>query len=290
MIVNILNESKQGIGGGWTFRENLIDGFKKIGVQVSEKWEGADIVLIPSSSMVTKETFHLVSDSGKKIVLRIDNIPRNSRNRNTGTTRLQGYVEKAHGVIYQSEWAKTFVGDWLKKEGEIIYNGINLDIFKPDGALINFSKIGSPVYLYSRFNRDETKHFDVAHYEFQMISRKNPEAVLILVGQFSPELRETNFDFFNGEKIKYLGVLPSGEDMARVYRGCDYIFATYFNDCYSNTYCEALCCGLEMVEEDLSGGTMELIANWKLKGRKFFSHLRMASQYRDYLKGVLDAK
>jgi glycosyltransferase involved in cell wall biosynthesis len=55
--------------------------------------------------------------------------------------------------------------------------------------------------------------------------------------------------------------------MADIYRASDYMFAVYENDCYSNTYLEALACGVELIEVNMTGGTPELLENWKKVGR-----------------------
>src|SRR3990167_11512107 len=107
MKVKLLSESKQAIGGGFSFIGNFKTGALNVeGIETVEDWESSDIVLIPSSSMVSKEMVRRVKDAGKKIVLRIDNIPRNSRNRNTGTSHLKLFSELADLVIYQSRWAR----------------------------------------------------------------------------------------------------------------------------------------------------------------------------------------
>ena len=115
--------------------------------------------------------------------------------------------------------------------------------------------------MYSRFNRDETKNWEVAWYKFQLIARANPDAKLIIVGKFSPEQMEYNFDFFRGEKVDYRGVIQDPVIMASIMRGCKYLMATYYNDCYSNTYQEALACGMTLYQPDLSGGATDLIKN-----------------------------
>jgi glycosyltransferase involved in cell wall biosynthesis len=261
MKIAILNESKQGIGGGWSFIANLTKGLKEIGVFLSAPDE-ADIVLIPSATMTSRDRVNELKAKGKKIVLRLDNIPRNSRNRGAGTTRLFDIAQVADKVIYQSRWAKEYLQPFLKRDGTIIYNGIDTNIFKPEGAAKDFVHTRNlyPVYLYSRFNRDETKGWERAWYDFQMIARQNPRAKLIIVGQFSDELKAYNFDFYNKEIIEYFGVVNTPEEMAKVYRGCHVLLAPYFNDCYSNTIQEAIACGLD-IRAELSGGTPELLHN-----------------------------
>jgi len=258
MRVHLLNESKQSIGGGWTFIGNFERAAHKSDIKLTPAWRDAEIILIPSSSMVTKETIREIEDAKIPYVLRIDNVPRNSRNRNTGTPRLLSFAHGAKALVYQSEWARDYIGPFLKRNGDVIYNGIDTTVFNPEGPRENF--VGKPTVLYCRFNRDETKSWERAQFRFQMIARKQSFASFVIVGQFSQELIEANFDFFMGEKISYLGVIDNSDRMAAVMRGCNLLLAPYYNDAYSNTIQEALACGLE-IEFDNSGGTPELIKN-----------------------------
>lgn len=261
MIVAIPSDSKQEIGGGFTFRRNLIkalNGMYDSEVQVIDDVRQADVVLLTSSSMITPETVKMATDLSKKIVLRVDNVPRNSRNRNTGTSRLQRYAELSTAVVYQSNWAKEYLRGFLKKDGQIIYNGVDTSIFKKEGDQYHF---GYPVYLYSRFNRDETKRWEEAWFKYQMIHKRYPKSKLMITGNFSPEQVEYNFDFFNGEQVEYLGIIDDPKEMAKIYRSCQFFLATYYNDAYSNTYCEALACGMQLYEPSLTGGTPEILKN-----------------------------
>jgi glycosyltransferase involved in cell wall biosynthesis len=233
--------------------------------------------------MVTWDTVEKIKQQGVKLIVRLDNVPRNSRNRNTGTSRLKGFCDMADEVVWQCEWAKFYLQDFIKKEGVIIYNGVDTDIFKPDGAKIDFGN-RADTYLFSRFNRDENKRWEEAWYKFQLIFRDNPNAKLVLVGNFSPEQQEYNFDFFRGEKVEYRGIIESPEEMARIYRGCGHLFATYYIDCYSNTYQEALACGCELYQPDMSGGAPELIKNGVITLEK------MAKDYEALFLKIIDDK
>lgn len=277
MKVVIVCDSEQKLGGGFSFRRNLIKGLGESGVEVVGTIEEADIVLVPAPTMITRETFVKAKDLGKRIVLRLDNVPRNSRNRNTGTTRLLEFARASDAVVYQSMWARHFLEPYTGREGPIIYNGVDTDVFTKYGDKYDW---GSPVYLYSRFNRDETKRWEQAWYEYQMIQR-NEKAKLILVGNFSQEQIEYNFDFFMDEDFQYLGIVDNQEEMAKIYRSCQYLFATYYNDCYSNTYQEALACGCELYNPSMTGGTPELIKNGPI------SLSKMAKDYIELFESLL---
>jgi glycosyltransferase involved in cell wall biosynthesis len=279
-------DSNQGLGGGFTFRRNLEKGLIRIGHRVVSDMGEADIALISSPTMVTWDTVEQLKNRGMKIVIRLDNVPRNSRNRNTGTSRLIGMPKMADEVVWQSEWARFYLKDVIQREGVIIYNGVDTDIFNKEGERYDFGKKEN-VYLYSRYNRDENKRYEEIWYEYQLIQRDNPDAKLILVGNFSPEQQEYNFDFFRNERFEYLGVMNDAGEMAKIYRGCEYMFAPYFVDCYSNTYLEALMCGVKLHNINMSGGTPELIENFK-KGKEFNSLESMAKEYEKVFLSVLN--
>jgi glycosyltransferase involved in cell wall biosynthesis len=285
MKIALLNDSCQEIGGGWTFLGNLSKGLEKLGQTVVENPFEAQVALIPGATMVKRDTVQELKAKGVKVVLRIDNVPRNSRNRNTGTFRLKDFGEWADEVVWQCQWAKDYLIDFIKKEGVIIYNGIDTEIFKPEGARKEFK--GEPVYLYSRYNRDETKNWEVAWYEYQLIHRENPKALLVLVGKFSPELQEYNYDFFRGERVEALGIVNTAEEMAQIYRGCRYLLATYYNDCFSNTYLEALACGVELYHINMSGGTPEMLNLFIKYGVDYFKVERMAKDYVSLFETIL---
>lgn len=287
MKISLPVDSMQGLGGGFTFQRNLIKGLQLIGQEVVINPLEADIILICGVTMISKETFNMLKEKGKKIVVRLDNVPRNSRNRNTGTSRLKSYSEKADEVIWQSEWAKFYLEDFIGIEGKIVYNGTDLDIFKSEGKKIDFGASKENTYLFSRFSRDETKHWETAWYEYQLIQRENKEAKLIIVGKFSPENFEWDFDFFRGEKYEFLSTIINSEKMAEIYRSCGNLLATYYNDAFSNTYLEALCSGVKLYKPDMSGGTSEMIKLFNEKGRDYFSLERMAKDYLQVFNEVL---
>lgn len=261
---------------------NLGKGLEALGHQIVDSIPEAQVAVVSGVTMVKRDTVREVKERGVKLVTRIDNVPRNSRNRNSGTSRLKDFTQWADEVVYQCEWARYYLLDFLERKGIVIYNSVDEDIFKPEGASLSYDADGSsPIYLYSRFNRDETKNWEVAWYEYQLIHRDNPDAKLVLIGKFSPEHRQYNFDFYRGEKYELPRVVTSPEEMARVYRGCDYMLAPYYNDAFSNTYLEFLMTKNEnrLFNPDLSGGTAEMLDLWKKKGQEYFILERMAKEY-----------
>lgn len=274
------------MGGGWSFQDNLYNGLKDY---ITADYRQADIYFISSPSMVQRDEVEQAKKDGKKIVLRLDNAVRNSRNRNTGMSRMKDFAEWADLIIYQSNWAKDYLMPFLKRDGVVILNGTDTSVFKPG------SQPGNPnTVLYSRFNRDETKNYEAARYWFSRFAEANPDAGLIIVGQFGDEIRDANFDFYNGERFRYLGTLPKFE-MADLYRQCGKFLYTYFNDACSNTLIEALCSGCEVVGDKYyrkTGGAAEIMAVFESAGslekaRRFFSLERMALEYKEAMEALL---
>lgn len=261
MNIHLPAQSKQSLGGGWTFRRTFEKYALRAGVGITAA-DQADVILISGATMVSHEDVAKWKSEGKKIVLRVDNIPRNSRNRNTGTSRLHAFAGMADLVVYQSQWAKQYIGPFLsdvdKSHGPVILNGADPEIFYPGGP--KAAKKGSPQYMFCQFNRDETKQWHVAWYDYIMAQRQNPNAHLRLVGQFSPEHIEYNFDFFGGEKFEYVGVVETPEAMADLMRATDILLLPYFNDACSNTLIEARLCGVPQIVHNGTGGTAEIMA------------------------------
>lgn len=274
MNIFLANDSKQGLGGGWSFIRN----FKKAGElagHVFTEYDSSNIYFISGATMVNRESVETAKRDGKRIVLRVDNIPRNSRNRNTGTSRLYDFAQLADVVIYQSQWARSYISPFLKKDGPVILNGVDTEIFNRTGTSNKYD--GEPVYLYSRFNRDETKRWEEAWYRYQNVQQKYKNARLVIVGNFSEEQVAYNFDFFNNERFSYEGIIEDPKIMAQIYRGCGYFMMTYYNDACSNTLMEAMACGCVPVMVNLSGGTPEIL------DRGVVSIQEMFSEYERYL-------
>lgn len=268
-------------GGGWEFCRNFI---KAMAGNIVD-YDNADMFFIPSASMVSREDVQRAKDDGKKIVLRCDNIIRNSRNRNTGMSRMKDFADWANLVIFQSEFAEELLNPYLKTEqGKVIYNSVDESIFNEDNRID-----GKNRYYYGKHSSDETKNWEMARVAYQGLQEDLPDASLDLVGRFDGNLEEYNFDFYNGENYRYWGYITNAQAMANVYKQVDYFIYTYFNDACSNSLIEALMCGVRIYDPygmANTGGTPEILSNF-YKIPKFFELKRMGDDYKTALAGVL---
>lgn len=258
---------ERAIGGGWSFISN----FKRAMGENITGYAEADVFLIPSASMVQRADVEQAKADGKKIVLRVDNIIRNSRNRNTGMSRMRDMAVMADLVVFQSRFAFELLDPYLKAEHyTIIHNSVDEAVFNTEGRTE-----GRCRFLYAKYSSDETKNWEMARSAFQLIELEDKS--LTLVGRFEANLEQYGFDFYQGEKVSYKGLVDR-VGMAEIYKQSDFLLYSYFNDACSNTLIEALSCGLKIVDcygMLGTGGAPELMR----QEPEYFKLDRMADEY-----------
>lgn len=282
MKIHLAKYDPNGIGGGWSFARN----FAKIMKDNLSEYPEADIYFITSASMVSREEVIKAKQDGKKIVLRVDNIIKNSRNRNTGMTRMKDFAEWADLVVFQSNFAARLLNTYLEIpqnefKGTVILNSVDQDIFNVHGRQdIDTFRPDARRYLFSKYSSDPTKNWDIARISFQEI--KEPEKSLTLIGRFEGGVEEYNFDFYQDEKVNYLGMITDPNSIAQIYKNSDVFLYSYFQDACSQTLIEAISCGLEIHNcygMLSTGGAPEVMDRLKDRGRDYFSLARMGREY-----------
>lgn len=236
------NKSEQQMGGGWTFRSNLEMSLKDR-ITFVDNWQDCDIFLISSVTIVDKTEVHQAKAAGKKIVIRVDNMPRMSRNRRMHPhERMREFACMADRIVYQSKWSMNWIGSYIgfPEKSLIIYNGVDTKTFykKPE------NKKGYNIFLVIQYNRDENKRIPEALDMFTKEWLKDKRSKLIIIGRFSPEIVDANFDFFREEPYEYLGVIQNREELANAMRRADILLYPSYSDALPNTCTEAVACGL----------------------------------------------
>lgn len=262
------------IGGGWSFISNFI---KAMQGNITD-YNQADIFFIPSASMVSRDEVQQAKQDGKKIVLRCDNIIRNSRNRNTGMSRMKDFSDWADLVIFQSEFAEELLNPYLQTEQwKVIYNSVDERIFNDKNRIDGNSR-----YVYGKHSSDETKNWEMARVAYQKLQEDDEDATLNLFGRFDGNLQEYNFDFYNSEQYRYWGYITDPQVMANIYKQSDWFIYTYFNDACSNSLIEALMCGVQIYDPyqmSDTGGTREILERF-YKREGYFELKRMGDDYK----------
>ena len=274
MKIALPSYDTKAIGGGWSFISNFI---KAMQGNITD-YNQADIFFIPSASMVSRDEVQQAKQDGKKIVLRCDNIIRNSRNRNTGMSRMKDFSDWADLVIFQSEFAEELLNPYLQTEQwKVIYNSVDERIFNDKNRIDGNSR-----YVYGKHSSDETKNWEMARVAYQKLQEDDEDATLNLFGRFDGNLQEYNFDFYNGEQYRYWGYITDPQVMANIYKQSDWFIYTYFNDACSNSLIEALMCGVQIYDPyqmSDTGGTNEILERF-YKREGYFELKRMGDDYK----------
>lgn len=252
-------EREKSAGGGSTFLNNLSKALPQFGHQCFAIGD-YDVLLIAGASLCEREVLESAKRDGKPIVLRVDNILEDRKNKGKGMTKMREYADAADLIIYQSEWARKFLMPVIGKDGVVVHNGVDTSIFYPDKDAENKKIEDEHVFIYSKYSRGEGKHFEVVQQWWREHSLHRPQDTLLLVGTFADEYFQSAhpFEFHNGEKFLYLGVAKTQEQMADWFRLADCAVLPYFSDACSNTIIEAQACGLYVLY-DHSGGTPEIV-------------------------------
>jgi len=277
--IYIPNIQEGKIGGGWSFTRNFL-GLAKDYISTGPV---SSIFFITGATLVKRHEVEDARASGKKIVLRIDGVPEDSRNRGTGWPRLKDYAELADVVVFQSEFIRDTVGRLLGRTGPIIYNGVNTTIFK---NIKEERREDSILYVNYR-KSEQNKRVEEAIERFRYWKIDHPEGFMQFVGLFSKVIRDWNFwmlDYKRGKDWDYHGVAHTPIELAQIMQGHEYIAFPSFADPCPNTLIEAMSCGCKPLWINDYGGQVEIVKKWD---EIDWSRERMVSEYLDLMKGLL---
>lgn len=285
--VYLPNDSKSSIGGGWTFRNNLISGSSLVdGFEIVDSLDESNVSLIAGSTMIIRDTFKLIKDHGP-VVLRLDGFPEDWRNRGTGYSRMRDFYLGSDGVIVQSDYVDLSTLSYLQKMTGVrkpyrkIYNGVDTKVFRPVGECYDFG--GKKTFLYIGSRKDPNKRFEevIERYRREYVSGAT---ILLIAGTVPTEYREYGFGFYDmneGEDWQYLGLIHSPVEMAKIMRSVDEFWFPSFADPCPNVLIEALSCEVPVRLINPHGGQKEIYNNFQTID---WSLGRMARQYAEFLK------
>lgn len=250
---------KDKVGGGFSFVRNFLKGINGR-AEIVSRWEDCDVFFICGVTIANEGEIRAARLAGKKIVFRVDNVPRKSRNRrSTPHERMKEYAELSDVVVYQSEWAKWYC-EPLCGEGTVIYNGVDLEIFSPMKSVQNAHR-----YLFVYHGKNEQKQFWAAHQIFQREHRLFPkQSEFWFINDFGSELaglQDANYDFWNGEKFEHLPKISEPIEMADLMRMSKFLIYPAIADASPNVVLEARACGMEIIghPDKTVSGTAELL-------------------------------
>lgn len=256
MIIKVPSISRIDTGGGSSFMRNFKKGMERLGYKIVDGDQDYDVLFIAGATLCDRDTVNHAVENRKHIILRVDNILEDSRNRNGGMPKMIEYAQKASVIVFQTEWAKKLLKP-LIGDGAVIKNGVDTDIFYPRKEKKDWDNIR---IFYSKYSRGEGKNFNVVQYFWREYNLEKQDDILVLVGRFAKELQQINnpFEFHNQEVFEFHSTITDPKRLADIYRSCDVALLPYSFDACSNTILEAQACGLPVLYEN-TGGTPEII-------------------------------
>jgi len=285
MKVYVPCQSNTKIGGGFSFVDNLKKGAKGKFQIVDLETDCMDVALIPAPTLVTRDEFKRLKKKCP-VVLRLDGIPEDWRNRGTGWPRLRDFAKEADEVIYQSAFVEDYVGRLINRLGTIIYNGVDTKIFNKTGE--RDRKFGKRSILYIHYRNDPNKRVDEAIARFRMEKVDDSDATMTFVGNYPKQQfhwgKTWDFGMLDLEMDKdwrYLGIITDKNTMAKVMRSHDELAFPSFADPCPNTLIEAICCGMTPIWLCDDGSSKEIDMmdlDWSCE--------RMADEYLEVFKRV----
>ncbi|MEM7576434.1 MAG: glycosyltransferase [Planctomycetota bacterium] len=182
--------------------------------------------------------------------------------------REQGLRDAALTVVSPSRWMKGVwdASPWSAKVGDavVIPNGIDLDIFRPDGGTLtngDFWKDGEHRVLSVGISgRGKPSHTELAAtlLVIESLKRRKAKAVIASVGDCDDECPR-NMQF-GSCRVHQPGRISDRARLASIYRSADVLFHPVHEDNAPLTVLEAMACGSPVVAPGV-GGIPELVSD-----------------------------
>ena len=247
-------------GGGSTFLSTLLPHLDcNTTWDIADEWDvalmmGAETPLDIIDSIVTER-----KSKGAKILYRLDGIKHTRMPE--GIERMQAMFEIADTVIYQSKFVKAEAESlWGEHENSrIIYNGVDLEKFKPRKPNDYYSRPHS--FLYCEFSHKLHKRAQEAFGLMQKIIKKYPNTKLTIIGKFPQDWINQKFGLPQ-ENVKFLGRL-SHNTMPHILNSHKILLFPSVDEPCSNLILEAMASKVLIVHKD-SGCMTELCGDTQI--------------------------
>jgi glycosyltransferase involved in cell wall biosynthesis len=159
--------------------------------------------------------------------------------------------------IYQSEYCRASCNLFLgpsSKPSSIIINGVDLNIFKPEGTKINLRKKTKELVIFNASDFRYRHQIDPILEAVEIYRNKiDRNARLVLAGSFSREIESYPNGVLQQSWINYLGPIKN-KDLPLYERSSDMFIFTHTNPPCPNNIIEAMACGLPIC--GLADGSM----------------------------------
>ena len=243
----------KGIGGTATFATKFKSGMESRGHQVFfEEPENYDILFL-----IVQAPFRHLFDAkkkGKKIVQRLDGTYYWSvAGWKYPLFNLKAWIIRqffADFTIYQSQYSKycaeKFLGKKRKDPSEIVYNGVDTDLFSPQGKkqVLRDTPNQKIFFTASAFRRDD--QITPVLEALKIYSEKyDANFKCIVAGTFSPRISCIPEKWAHFKNIRFIGKIEN-RDLPTYERAADVFLFTHLNPPCPNNVIEAMACGLPL--------------------------------------------
>lgn len=180
--------------------------------------------------------------------------------------------KRADATVFQTEYCKSLYVHGVKtifgfewplniKNGIVIYNGVDRDIFNETGPRKDL-KGKYKIFHVSTSSMARKGLGNVL--EFAYLLKNNPEIQFYLVGR-QVEDPVYGYEIKKFPNVHYLGHTNDRYELASFYRSGDVLLYPTINDCSPNVILESMSCGMPVVAAN-SGGSPELILKEDIHG------------------------
>lgn len=261
----------KGIGGTATFAAKFKSGMEAHGHRVFfEEPEDYDILFL-----IVQAPFRYLFDAknkGKKIVQRLDGTYYWSvAGWKYPLFNLKAWIIRqffADFTVYQSHYSKycaeKFLGKKRKDPSEIIYNGVDLNLFSPQGEKqdVRDNPDQQIFFTASAFRRED--QITPILEALEIYKRKYTDNFKFLVaGTFSPKISHIPEKWAHFKNIQFIGRIEN-RDLPTYERAADVFLFTHLNPPCPNNVIEALACGLPIC--GVADGAMSELIRPKVNG------------------------
>ena len=262
----------QGLGGPASFRARLVKGLDARGIQVTLNPADptcASILVIGGISRM--QVLWMARRRGVRVVQRLNGMNWIHRRRYTGARHFirsewNNFVlstirrSLADRLVYQSNFARTWwqtVYHTVPAAARVIYNGVDLNTFHPDGPSDRPKDHDRLLLVEGRLGGGNEMGLQNAVNLAQRLNELVGRRVeLVVVGEVPPKLRSL-YEREHPGMVHWQGVVPR-EEVATFDRSAHLLFSADLNAACPNSVIEALACGLPVVSY-ATGALPELI-------------------------------
>ncbi|HPO57584.1 MAG TPA: glycosyltransferase family 4 protein [Anaerolineaceae bacterium] len=250
----------EGLGGPASFRARFCAGLEKRGIPVCDRIpkEGCAAVLVIAGTRRHLGELIAARRRGLRVVQRLDGMNWVHRRRRTGWkhalrseygNRLLALTRRwlADRVVYQSQfalnWWQTVYGP-VPAPGRVIYNGVDLQAFRPDGPEERPNDRVRLLLVEGHFGGGNEQGLENAIQLARGLDTCLDRPVeLVVAGQVPEPLRQAARAWAGDLMLTWAGVLPR-EQIPAADRSAHLLFSADINAACPNAVIEAMACGL----------------------------------------------